>query len=180
MGNIYAREVLGHSKPRVGLLSNGTEANKGTELTLEAHKLCQLINLNFIGNIEGHDLFRNRADVVVCDGFLGNVVLKTIESFAKGMFSWIKDEITSNPKRRLGAFLVKDGLRSIARRLDPDNHGGAPLLGLNGTIIKAHGSARERAIMSAIGQCDRASQRRVNEMILAEVAAANERIAAKA
>jgi glycerol-3-phosphate acyltransferase PlsX len=178
MGSIYAREILGHKNPRVGLLSNGTEPNKGTELTLEAYKLCQLVNLNFIGNVEGHDLFSDRMDVVVCDGFVGNIVLKTIESFAKGLFSWVKHEVTKNPVRTLGGMLVKPGLRAIARRMDPDNHGGAPLLGLNGTIIKAHGSARERAVMNAIGQSTQAVQNRINEIIVREIAAANDRIAA--
>ncbi|HWD21041.1 MAG TPA: phosphate acyltransferase PlsX [Verrucomicrobiae bacterium] len=178
MGSIYAREILGHKNPRVGLLSNGAEPNKGTELTLEAHKLCQMVDLNFIGNVEGHDLFSDRMDVVVCDGFVGNIVLKTIESFAKGLFSWIKDEVTQTPTRKLGAMLVKPGLKTIAQRMDPDNHGGAPLLGLNGTIIKAHGSARERAITSAIGQCTKAVQHRLNEIIVREIAAANDRIAA--
>jgi len=180
MGSIYAREVLGHKNPRVGLLSNGAEPNKGTELTLEAYKLCQLVDLNFIGNVEGHDFFSDRMDVVVCDGFVGNIVLKTIESMAKGIFSWVKHEVTQNPVRSFGAMLVKPGLRNIARRMDPDNHGGAPLLGLNGTIIKAHGSARERAIMNAIGQSAKAVQNRINEIIVREIAAANERIASQA
>jgi glycerol-3-phosphate acyltransferase PlsX len=177
MGSIYSREVLGHKNPRVGLLSNGTEPNKGTELTLEAYKLCQKVDLNFIGNVEGHDLFTDRMDVVVCDGFVGNIVLKTIESLAKGVFSWVKTELTANPVRMFGAMLVKPGFKSIGKRMDPDNHGGAPLLGLNGTIIKAHGSASERAIMNAIGQSTRAVQNRINEIIVREIAAANARIA---
>jgi glycerol-3-phosphate acyltransferase PlsX len=121
----------------VGILSNGTEANKGTELTQEACKLCQMADLNFIGNVEGHDLFHDRVDVVVCDGFIGNIVLKTLESFAKGLGGWVKDEVSKNPKRMLGAMLVKNALRTIKRRIDPDRRGGAPLLGLNGTVFKA-------------------------------------------
>lgn len=178
MGSIYAREILGHKNPRVGLLSNGTEPNKGTELTLEAFKLCQLVDLNFIGYVEGHDLFSDRMDVVVCDGFVGNIVLKTIESFAKGLFSWLKDELTRTPVRKLGAALVKPGLKNIVKRMDPDTHGGAPLLGLNGAIIKAHGSARERAIVNAVAAASRAVHNRLNEIIVREVAAANDRIAA--
>jgi glycerol-3-phosphate acyltransferase PlsX len=182
MGNIYSREILGYKNPRVGILSNGTEANKGTELTLEALRLCQIIspklNLNFIGNVEGHDLFHNRVEVVVCDGFVGNIVLKTLESFAKGLAVWLKSEISKNPKRMLGGMLAKNALRTIARRMDPDARGGAPLLGLNGTIIKAHGSARERAIMNAIGLSTQAVQNRINQLIQSEAAQANAAVAA--
>ena len=172
MGSIYSREILGYKNPRVGILSNGTEANKGTELTLEACKLCKMADLNFIGNVEGHDLFNNRVDVVVCDGFVGNIVLKTLESFAKGLAGWVKDEISKNPKRQLGALLVKNALRTIKRRIDPDRRGGAPLLGLNGTIFKAHGSASSLAITNAISECTKALQHRLNEMIQSEIAKA--------
>jgi glycerol-3-phosphate acyltransferase PlsX len=176
MGSIYSREILGYKSPRVGVLSNGTEPNKGTELTKETCKLCQQVNLNFIGNVEGHDLFHNRVDVVVCDGFVGTIVLKTLESFFKGMAGWLKSEITKNPKRQLGAFLSKNAFRAIARRMDPDGRGGAPLLGLNGTIVKAHGSARERAIMNAIHLAAEAVKHRINDMIQAEVAEAAARL----
>jgi phosphate acyltransferase len=177
IGSIYSREILGYKNPRVGILSNGTEANKGTELTLEACKLCKMADLNFIGNVEGHDLFNDRVDVVVCDGFVGNIVLKTLESFAKTMAEWVKAEISKNPKRKLGALLVKNALVNIKRRIDPDRRGGAPLLGLNGTIIKAHGSASATAIANAIGECAKALQHRLNEMIESEIAKANAQIA---
>jgi glycerol-3-phosphate acyltransferase PlsX len=113
---------------------------------------------------------------VVCDGFVGNIVLKTLESFFKGMAGWLKSEITKNPKRQLGAFLSKNAFRAIARRMDPDGRGGAPLLGLNGTIVKAHGSARERAIMNAIHLAAEAVKHRINDMIQAEVAEAAARL----
>jgi phosphate acyltransferase len=177
MGSIYSREILGYKNPRVGVLSNGTEANKGTELTLEACKLCKMADLNFIGNVEGHDLFHNRVDVVVCDGFVGNIVLKTLESFAKGLAGWVRDEVSKNAKRKLGALLIKNALRTIKRRIDPDTRGGAPLLGLNGTIFKAHGSASALAITNAIGECTKALQHRLNEMIQSEIAKANAQIA---
>jgi len=115
-------------------------------MTQEAFKLCKMVDLNFIGNVEGHDLFNNRVDVVVCDGFIGNIVLKSLESFAKGLASWLKDEISLNPKRMLGALLVKGALRTIKRRTDPDTRGGAPLLGLNGIIFKAHGSPAKKLL----------------------------------
>ncbi len=177
MGSIYSREILGYKSPRVGVLSNGTEPNKGTELTIEACKLCQQVNLNFIGNVEGHDLFCNRVDVVVCDGFVGNIVLKTLESFFRGLGGWLKTEINKNPKRQLGALLAKNAFRAIVRRLDSDAHGGAPLLGLNGTILKAHGSSRERAIMNAINMAAEAVQHHINDIIQAEVAQATARLA---
>ena len=176
MGSIYSREILGYKNPRVGILSNGTEANKGTELTLEAHKLCQMVDLNFVGNVEGHDLFNDRVDVVVCDGFVGNIVLKTLESFAKGLAAWVKEEVSKNPKRMLGGLLAKNAFRTIKRRTDPDTRGGAPLLGLNGIVFKAHGSASARAIKNAIGQATQAVQHRLTEIIQKEVANANQRL----
>jgi phosphate acyltransferase len=176
MGSIYSREILGYKNPRVGLLSNGTEVNKGTELTRETYKLCKKTDLNFIGNVEGFDLFHNKVDVVVCDGFVGNIVLKTVESFAKTMGAWLKEEIYKNPKRMLGGLLLKNAVRTITRRTDPDRRGGAPLLGLNGTIFKAHGSARELAITNAIHECVKALQHGLNEMIQAEIAVANQRV----
>jgi glycerol-3-phosphate acyltransferase PlsX len=105
--------------------------------------------LNFIGNVEGHDLFKDHVDVVVCDGFVGNIVLKTCESLAVAMFSMLKRELMHNPKRQIGAYLAKNAFQAIRRRMDPEVYGGAPLLGFNGMVFKAHGSARERAIASA-------------------------------
>ncbi len=178
MGNIYAREVLGYDNPRVGILSVGTEESKGNELTLGAFKLCKQLNLNFIGNIEGHDLFRNHVDVVVCDGFVGNVVLKTCESLAMAMFSMLRRELTANPRRQLGALLAQNAFRAIKRRLDPEGYGGAPLLGFNGVVMKAHGSARERAIANAIRVTTETIQHHVNQVIAEEIARANERLLA--
>ncbi|MFO1499120.1 MAG: phosphate acyltransferase PlsX [Verrucomicrobiota bacterium] len=180
MGSVYSREVLGCARPRVGLLSNGTEDNKGTELTQQTLRLCRQIELNFVGHVEGHDLFHNRVDVVVCDGFVGNIVLKTLESFAKGIFGWLRRELTKNPKRIVGALLVRNGLQAIKRRMDPDAYGGAPLLGLNGNVMKAHGSAKERAIMNAIRMSTEAVQHRINQVIQDEVARANEAVSTSA
>jgi glycerol-3-phosphate acyltransferase PlsX len=173
MGSVYAREILGYKSPRVGILSNGTEDSKGNALTLEAFALCKKLNLNFVGNIEGHDLFENRVEVVVCDGFVGNIVLKTIESFAKGMVGWLKAELSKNPKRMLGAMLAKNALRSIKKRMDPEAYGGAPILGLNGHVMKAHGSAKERSIMNAIRVATESIENKVNFSIASEVAEAN-------
>ena len=177
MGSIYAREVLGYKNPRVGLISIGTEASKGNELTLGAFKLCKLLDLNFIGNVEGHDLFKNHVDVVVCDGFVGNVILKTCESLALAMFSFLKRELTASPQRQLGALLAQNAFRAIKRRMDPEGFGGAPLLGFNGVVMKAHGSARERAIANALKVTADNLQHKVNQIIAQEISHANERLA---
>jgi phosphate acyltransferase len=178
MGSVYSRAILGCEKPRVGILSIGTEETKGNELTLQALRLCRHLDLNFIGNVEGHDLFRNRVDVVVCDGFVGNIVLKTAESLATALFSMLKRELTANPRRYMGALLAQNAFRAIKRRMDPEVYGGAPLLGFNGAVLKAHGSARERAIASAIRVTTENLQHQVNQTIGEEIARANERIAA--
>jgi glycerol-3-phosphate acyltransferase PlsX len=157
----------------VGLLCNGTEENKGTELTQQAFALCRQADINFVGNVEGHDLFHNRVDVAVCDGFVGNIVLKTLEGFAKTLGGWLKEELTRNPKRMLGAVLARNALRGLKRRFDPDAYGGAPLLGLNGTVMKAHGSASDQAIRNAIRISTEAVQHHINQMIQKEVARAN-------
>jgi glycerol-3-phosphate acyltransferase PlsX len=179
MGNVYSQEVLGCKKPRVGILSIGTEDSKGNELTLEAFKLCKKLDLNFIGNVEGHDLFKDHVDVVVCDGFVGNIVLKTAESLAVAMFSMLKRELMRNPKRQIGAYLAKNAFHAIRRRMDPEVYGGAPLLGFNGMVFKAHGSARERAIASALRVTAEAVQLRINEIIARDIVRANEKLSVK-
>ena len=178
MGSVYSREVLGRKRPRVGILSIGTEDSKGNELTLEAFKLCQKLDLNFIGNVEGHDLFKDHVDVVVCDGFVGNIVLKTCESLAVAMFSMLKRELMHTAQRQIGAFLSKGAFHAIRKRLDPEVYGGAPLLGFNGLVFKAHASARERAITSALRITAEAVQHHVNELIADEIARANAKLAA--
>lgn len=178
MGSVYSREVLGRSKPRVGVLSIGTEDSKGNELTLEAFRLCKGLDLNFIGNVEGHDLFKDHVDVVVCDGFVGNIVLKTCESLALAMFSMLKRELTQNTKRQIGAYLAKEAFRTIRRRMDPEVYGGAPLLGFKGAVFKAHASAREKAVASAVRVAIEAVKHQVNETIVSEIARANPILAA--
>ncbi len=174
MGSIYSREILGYKNPRVGILNIGTEESKGNDLTRAAFRLCRQLDLNFIGNVEGHDLFKSRVEVVVCDGFVGNVVLKTCESLAVGIFSMLKRELTVNPGRQLGGFLAQNAFRSVKRRMDPEASGGAPLLGFNGAIMKAHGSARERAIASAVRITAQTIHNHVNEIIAREISRANE------
>jgi len=178
MGSVYSREVLGRVRPRVGVLSIGTEDSKGNELTLEAFRLCKQLDLNFIGNVEGHDLFKDHVDVVVCDGFVGNIVLKTCESLALAMFSMLKRELTKNTKRQIGAYLAKEAFRTIRRRMDPEVYGGAPLLGFKGAVFKAHASAREKAVASAVRVAIEAVQHQVNKTIISEIARANPILAA--
>jgi phosphate acyltransferase len=172
MGSIYAREILGKASPRVGVLANGTEESKGTELTQEAGRILKQMDLNFIGNVEGHDLFHNRVDVVVCDGFVGNIVLKTCESMARGMMSWLKAELTATPVRKAGAYLARDAFKNLKHRLNSDNYGGAPLLGLNGVVMKAHASAGETAIMNAVRTAAGALEHNLNQAIVTEMARA--------
>lgn len=176
MGSVYAREMLGLSRPRVGVLSNGSEEIKGTDLTRQTLKLCRLLDLNFLNFVEGHDLFADRVDVVVTDGFVGNIVLKSCEALGMAVIALLKQELSANPMRRLGAALSASGLRSMKRRMDPQTYGGAPMLGLNGVVFKVHGSARARAVQNAILQVVQALRMRVNESISREIAAAQQRI----
>jgi glycerol-3-phosphate acyltransferase PlsX len=180
MGSVYSREIIGVARPRVGILSNGTEELKGTDLTREALKLCQQVDLNFLGYVEGHDLFEDSVDVVVTDGFVGNIVLKTCESMGKGILKILKRELTANPLRKMGATLAQGAFRSIKKTMDPEAHGGAPLLGLNGNVIKVHGSAKERVVANAIRQTVEAVTHHVNRHIRDEIARASERIAVPA
>jgi glycerol-3-phosphate acyltransferase PlsX len=177
MGSIYSRELLHHDHPRVGILSNGTEEGKGTELTRETARLCRQVDLNFIGYVEGHDLFADQVDVVVTDGFTGNIVLKSIESMGKAVVRLLRRELAANALRKFGAALAQGALQNIKRRMDPEAYGGAPLLGLNGVVIKAHGSAREKAFLNAIRVATETIQQRINETILREITLANQKLA---
>lgn len=177
MGSTYAREVLGVSRPRVGVLSNGTEESKGTEITREAARLCALLDLNFLGYVEGFDLFNDGVDVVVCDGFIGNIVLKTAESLSRAIGHILKQQIAANPLRQAGALLARGAFAGLKRRVDPEVYGGAALLGLNGIVIKAHGSSRERAIASAIRVAAQEVQHDLINSLVQNIARANERLA---
>jgi len=152
LGTDYARIVLGMERPRVGLLSIGTEEGKGNELTVATHKLLKECDptLNYIGLIEGLQIFENVADVIVCDGFTGNVLLKTCEGLYKMIRGILKSELKANPIRMAGAMLSKGAFNAMKEQLDPDSKGGAPLLGLNGLVVKAHGGSNARAIASAL------------------------------
>ena len=151
MGNAYARFLTGKDRPEVVLLSNGTEAHKGNAVIREAHQLMAAAQgFDFKGNIEGRELMVGDYDVVVADGFTGNLVIKLTEGVALSLFQLIKTEITASVPRKLGAALVKPGLKNIAKRFDYSNYGGAPLLGVNGVSLVCHGSSKATAVANAI------------------------------
>lgn len=159
MGERYARHVLEVRRPRVGLLSNGEEPTKGSALVQETHQLLRAADLNFVGNIEGKDVPLGAADVVVCDGFTGNVLIKAAEGIGEFTFQLLREEIgASGPIGMLGALLLRPALRRIKRRVDYQEYGGAPLLGVDGVVIVAHGRSGARAIRSAVRVAHRAAE----------------------
>ena len=158
MGSMYSERVLGVAQPRVALLSNGEEPGKGSALVKEAFQLLQDSDLNFVGNVEGKELIGAEADVVVTDGFTGNVAIKCIEATARMLNDLIRDELMSNPLTILGGLLSKPAFRRVAKRTDPFEIGGAPLLGVNGVVIVAHGRSNSRAVRNAIRQARMAVQ----------------------
>jgi glycerol-3-phosphate acyltransferase PlsX len=170
MASVYSREVMGRKNPRVGLMSIGSEASKGNELTREAYKELSRAQINFIGNVEGHDLFNKPVDVVVCDGFVGNVILKTSESLAGAIFSWLKRELKKDLVRQAGAMLAKEAFYTIRRKTNTEEYGGMPLLGVNGICIKAHGNSSPKAIKNAIRVAREAVAHKVNPHIVEEIA----------
>lgn len=149
MGATYARCVLGLTNPRVALLSNGTEDHKGNKLTQAAFHLIQDSSLTFLGNAEGRDLLRGGYDVMVCDGMCGNIALKSMEGAIGALLSMLREQFTSNMKRKVGASLVMSGLKEVKRAMDYQEYGGAPLLGVSGVSIVCHGSSQERALRRA-------------------------------
>jgi len=150
MGSVYARHVQRKENPVVGLMSVGEEDSKGTDFTREVFELLKSTDLNFCGNVEGHDLFESKIDVVVCDGFVGNVILKSCEATAKAMFKWLKQEINASPVRKMGAFIAKDAFKAVKERGNYETYGGSPLLGVNGVCIIGHGSSSPLAVRNAI------------------------------
>jgi glycerol-3-phosphate acyltransferase PlsX len=169
MGSVYSREVLKVKNPRVGLMNIGSEPNKGNELTKAAYKLLESAPINFIGNVEGHDLFSEGVDVVVCDGFVGNVMLKSAERLAKSISGWLRSEIQKNPMRFAGGVLAQSAFKSVRRRTSAEEYGGQPLLGVNGICIKAHGNSSPKAIKNAIRVAREAVTHKVNPSIVAEI-----------
>lgn len=150
MGSLYVEQVLRRSHPRVGLLNVGAEGGKGPPAFQEAYQLLATSSLNFVGNVEGRDLPLGKADVIVCDGFSGNVLLKFAEGLAAGLFSLLKEELLSGLGTKVGAYLAQPAFRRLKAKLDYAEYGGAPLLGLKGLTIISHGSSNARAIHNAI------------------------------
>lgn len=169
MGSIYAEKVRGIHNPTVGLLNVGTEQGKGSELTKKAFQLLENAPIHFIGNVEARDLLTGVADVVVTDGFSGNIALKTIEGTALNVFSLLKDVLGSSLKSKLAAGLIKNDLYALKDKLDYSEYGGAGLFGLDAPVVKAHGSSKRRAIYNAIKQARHMVENKMTETIRATI-----------
>jgi len=169
MGSIYSREILGVENPSVGLLSIGEEEAKGNETTKKTFRLLGNTNLNFIGNVESRDLYGGKVNVAVCDGFVGNVVLKTSEAVASMIARWLKTMFRANPLRILGYFLSRGVFKEMRSHADPSSYGGAPLLGANGVVIIGHGSSNAFATFNGIRVASEAIDHDVNHLIEAEL-----------
>jgi glycerol-3-phosphate acyltransferase PlsX len=171
MGHMYAKNVLHVASPRVGLLSIGEEDSKGNSLTKDALPLLRALGLNFIGNVEGRDLFNGRADVVVCDGFVGNVALKTSEGLAKLVSTSLRESLKMTVTSQVGAMLSQKAFKAFKSRLDYSEYGGAPLLGVRGVCVVGHGSSNDRAVMNGIRVAAEFASASVNSGIEAMLAA---------
>jgi glycerol-3-phosphate acyltransferase PlsX len=167
MGSVYTSQVLKKQNPRIGLMSIGEESTKGNEVTLMANKLLSDDHsLNFIGNVEGRDVLKGTCDVVICDGFVGNIVLKLVESM-DGFLTWlVKKRVKESLLFRLGAFLVKVSIRDLRKVLDYTEYGGAPLLGVNGVCIICHGDSPPKAIKNALKLAAQMVREEVNQRIV--------------
>jgi phosphate acyltransferase len=169
LGTAYARTVLGVAEPRVGLLNIGEEETKGSELALAAHALLRESTLNFVGNVEGRDLLRNFADVVVTDGFTGNVTLKLLEGCSASLFARIKAAAQSSARAKVGGMLLRPALRGLRAALDPEEVGGACLLGVRGLVVICHGNSSRRAVANALLYGAEALRKGVLPAVVAEV-----------
>jgi len=169
MGSVYSRHVLHYKNPTIGLISLGEEDVKGSELTKEVFKMLKRSSLNFVGNIEGRHLFEDPVEVVVCDGFVGNVILKTSESIAVALFKWLKHELTRSKTRMAGAYLARHAFHTIKKKMNYEEYGGSPLLGVNGICIIAHGASTPLAIKNALRVAAESIEQQVNPHIIEEV-----------
>ena len=165
MGSIYVQEIWGIKSPRIGLLNIGEEEGKGNDLSNLSYEILKLSNLNFVGNIEGRDITRGKADVIVCDGFVGNVVLKFGEGLAGSIFHLIKAGIGNSFLAKIGSFLMASVFKNLKKTTDYTEYGGAPLLGVNGVAIISHGSSKEKAIKNAIRVAKESIENRIVERI---------------
>ena len=167
MGSIYFSQIFGNENPRVGLLSIGEEKSKGNELTIASHKLLSAADLNFAGNIEGRDILKGKADVVICDGFVGNIILKFAESIDSFLGELVRRQVRVNLLAKIGALLLAPAFKDLKKNLDYAEYGGAPLLGINGVSIICHGKSSPKAIKNAVGMVER----KINRLIEARLAA---------
>jgi glycerol-3-phosphate acyltransferase PlsX len=176
LGSHYCRVMLGIAAPRVGLMTIGTEEGKGNTLITETNDLLRRTGslINYAGPIEGFHVFAEHVDVVVCDGFVGNIMLKSWESLVKFFSGMLREELQANPVRATGALLSKGAFSALKERINPERYGGAPLLGLKGNILKAHGSSNRHAIKSAIHAASRIIRADMNHRIEADISRANE------
>lgn len=169
MGSVTAQMADGIDQPRVGLLNVGHEDGKGHEVVRAAHQRLKALPLNYVGFIEGHDIYSGQVDVAVCDGFVGNVMLKSSEGLARLLHHELHQALSSNTRSRVGAWLAGPALRRMLAWLDPSAHNGAPLLGLNGVVVKSHGRADSKALTRAILEAGREARRRVPEKIATSI-----------
>jgi glycerol-3-phosphate acyltransferase PlsX len=169
MGSIYARFTLGKENPAVGLLSNGEEEKKGTDLTRDTHAILKGLKLNYIGYVEGSDVYKGKADVLVCDGFTGNVLLKVSESLAEATQVMIREEVDKSIVNKFGMLLALSALRRFKKRVDYAEIGGAPLIGVNGLSIICHGRSTGYAVKNAIFRAHEFVENRINEKIVQEL-----------
>ncbi len=173
MGHTYYRVIFGMEKPRIGLLSIGEEDQKGNDLTREALPLIRHLPLNFVGNVEGRDLYNGRVEVIVCDGFIGNVALKISEGLIEAISSLLKEALSSTLSSKVGYVLARKAFQNFKKRVDYSEYGGAPLLGVKGVCIICHGGSNPNAIKNAIRVAAEFSTGNVNEKIEHELAAAS-------
>lgn len=169
MGSVYSGAVVGRSNPVVGLLSIGGEHTKGNETTKEAFEILKMAPINFKGNVEGHDAFEGETDVLVCDGFVGNIFLKTSEGTAGAVGHWLKQELTRSPMRKMAALMLSGAFKTMKKRMDREMYGGAMLLGVNGVCIITHGASSRRAILHAVRVAAESVGSRLNELIVSQM-----------
>ncbi|HOP85445.1 MAG TPA: phosphate acyltransferase PlsX [Syntrophorhabdaceae bacterium] len=165
MGDAFAKSVIGIKKPRVGLLSNGEEETKGNELTRETNSILKYMDINYIGYVEGTDIYNGKVDVIVSDGFVGNVALKVAEGIADSLNAFFKIKINSSIKNRMGYMFLKDVFQELVRKTDYSEYGGAPLLGVDGICIICHGKSNEKAIKNAIVMAKKFAEKGLNQSI---------------
>lgn len=176
MGSVYMTQMFGRERPRVGVLSNGEEESKGNDLTRETHRILVESPLNYLGYIEGRDIFNGAVDVVVCDGFVGNVVLKVSEGLADALGKMLKAEFAGSLLARLGYLLARPAFQGFRKKVDYAEYGGAPLLGIQGTGMICHGKSSARAVMNAIHLAHDFEVRQVNDQLVKRLAEISDRL----